>query len=180
MNRTFLALLVLLGLVGAAWPADRPNIVFILADDLGYTDVGCMGSTYYETPAIDRLTREGLKLSSYANCQNCAPTRAALMSGQYTARTGVYTVGTLARGDERFRKMNVPENRTQLPLDRVTVANVLKDAGYATALFGKWHLGQAGAYHPARRGFDEAIVSMGRHFDFTTTPKVDVPPGAYL
>jgi arylsulfatase A-like enzyme len=181
MNRALLlVLLALFALSSAARPAERPNIVFILADDLGYTDVGCMGSKYYETPAIDRLAHEGLKLTSYANCQNCAPTRAALMSGQYAPRTGVYTVGTLARGEERFRKMKVPENRTQLPLDRVTIASVVKEAGYATALYGKWHLGQAGAYHPARRGFDEAIVSMGRHFDFTTTPKVDVPPGAYL
>jgi arylsulfatase A-like enzyme len=180
-------------LVGLAWTAAissvaaagettkaQPNIVYILADDLGWTDVACMGSKYYQTPAIDRLAREGMKFTCYYNCQNCAPTRAALMSGQYAPRTGVYTVGTLERGQARFRKMEVPVNQTQLPLDRVTVAQVLKNAGYRTALFGKWHLGQNGAYHPAQRGFDEAIVSMGRHFDFQTTPKVAVPPGAYL
>jgi arylsulfatase A-like enzyme len=158
----------------------RPNIVFILADDLGWTDVGCMGSKYYETPAIDRLAREGMKFTSYYSCQNCAPTRAALLSGQYAPRTGVYTVGSLERGQARFRTMDVPVNQTRLPLDRVTVAQVLKDAGYHTALFGKWHLGEQGDYHPSRRGFDEAVVSMGRHFDFRTTPKVAVPPGAYL
>jgi arylsulfatase A-like enzyme len=158
----------------------RPNIVFILADDLGWTDLGCMGSAYYETPAIDRLARQGLKFTSYYNCQNCAPTRAALMSGQYGPLTGIFTVGTSERGQAQFRKMNVPANRTQLPLDRVTVADALKGAGYATGMFGKWHLGQAPAYHPSRRGFDEAVVSMGRHFDFNTNPKVEVPAGTYL
>jgi arylsulfatase A-like enzyme len=72
------------------------------------------------------------------------------------------------------------DNVESLPLDKVTLAQSLKQAGYATALFGKWHLGQAGAYHPARRGFDEAIVSMGKHFDFVTAPKVDYPAGTYL
>jgi arylsulfatase A-like enzyme len=157
-----------------------PNIVFILADDLGWTDLGCMGSRYYETPAIDNLARQGMKLTSYYNCQNCAPTRAALMSGQYAPRTGIYTVGSLERGTAKFRTMEVPVNNTRLPLDKVTVAQALKQAGYATALFGKWHLGDDGDYHPAKRGFDEAIVSMGRHFDFTTNPKVEVPKDAYL
>ena len=177
--RTTLLLLALLA--PAAAQAERPpNIVFILADDLGWTDVGCQGSTYYETPAIDRLASQGLRLTQYLHCQNCAPTRAALMSGQYPPRTGVYTVDTLERGDAKDRKMEVPKNETNLPLDRTTVAQALKSAGYATGMFGKWHLGQQGAYHPGKRGFDEAIVSMGRHFDFVTTPKVDVPKGAYL
>ena len=177
--RTALLLLALLAPVAAQ--AERPpNIVFILADDLGWTDVGCQGSTYYETPAIDRLAAQGLRLTQYLHCQNCAPTRAALMSGQYPPRTGVYTVDTLERGDAKDRKMEVPKNETNLPLDRTTLAQALKSAGYATGMFGKWHLGQQGAYHPGKRGFDEAIVSMGRHFDFVTTPKVDVPKGAYL
>jgi arylsulfatase A-like enzyme len=168
------------GLASAAGPARQPNIVFILADDLGWTDVGCTGSKYYETPNVDKLAAAGMKFTSYYNCQNCAPTRAALMSGQYPPRTGIFTVGTLARGDAARRKMEVPENNTNLPLDRVTIAQALKDAGYATALFGKWHLGQNGQYHPGKRGFDEAIVSMGKHFDFATNPKVEYPPGTYL
>ena len=73
----------------AAPPASKPNIVFIMADDLGYTDVGCFGSKYYETPHIDRLASQGMKLLNHHHCQNCTPTRAALMSGQYGARTGV-------------------------------------------------------------------------------------------
>src|SRR5436305_82131 len=99
-----LALLAVLPLQ-AAEPR-RPNIVFILADDLGWTDVGCQGSKYYETPAIDKLAAQGMRLTSYYHCQNCAPTRAALMSGQYAPRTGIYTVGSGERGDAAFRKMD--------------------------------------------------------------------------
>ncbi len=159
---------------------DRPNIVFILADDLGWSDLGCRGSEYALTPNIDRLAREGLDFRCFYASQNCAPTRASLMTGQYAPRTGVYTVGTLARGREIDRKMRVPRNATRLPLDRVTVAQVLREAGYVTAMFGKWHLGEEGPWHPARRGFDEAVVSAGRHLDFTTSPPVEIPPGTWL
>jgi arylsulfatase A-like enzyme len=158
----------------------RPNIVFIMADDLGWADLGAFGAKYYETPNIDRLAQQGMKLTSYYVYQNCTPTRAALMSGQLAPRTGMYTVGTLERGEAQYRRMLIPQNVTQLPLDRVTVADSLKVAGYATGIFGKWHLGEQGDYHPSKRGFDEAIVSMGRHYDFETLPKVDVPHGAYL
>jgi arylsulfatase A-like enzyme len=178
--RYTLALLFLLFPAFAFGQDRQPNIVIILADDLGWTDVGCQGSKFYETPNIDKLASQGLRLTSYYHSQNCAPTRAALMSGQYAPRTGVYTVGTLERGDAGERKMNVPVNETKLPIDRVTIANAMKGAGYATALYGKWHLGEKGEYHPGKRGFDDAIVSMGKHFDFTTNPKVPVPEGAYL
>jgi len=157
-----------------------PNIVYILADDLGWTDTGTYGSRYYETPNIDRLAAQGLKLTSYHNCPNCQPTRAALMSGQHGARTGVYTVGGIDRFDWRSRPLRPVENAQQLPLDRVTIAQQLKTAGYTTAIFGKWHLGQTGPYHPSQRGFDEAIVTMGRHFNFVTQPKVDHPDEVYL
>jgi len=156
----------------------KPNIIFILADDLGWTGLSCMGSKYYETPNIDRLANEGMRLNNFCVSQNCAPTRACLMTGQYAPRTGVYTVQTLERG--RNRKMDVPNNVTDLPLDRMTVANVLKRAGYATGMFGKWHLGKGKEYHPSQRGFDEAIVSNGRHFNFPTNPKVEVPEGRCL
>jgi arylsulfatase A-like enzyme len=163
----------------AATPA-KPNIVFIMADDLGYTDVACFGSKYYETPNIDRLAAQGMKLTNYHHHQNCTPTRAALMSGQYSARTGVYTVGGIDRFDWSKRPLRPVDNVTHLPLDRVIVAGALKSAGYATGMFGKWHIGQEGAYHPGQRGFDEAIVSMGAHFDFNTDPKTEYPKGQYL
>ena len=157
-----------------------PNIVYILADDLGYTDVACYGSQYYETPNIDRLATQGERFTCYHNCQNCQPSRAALMTGQYGARTGVYTVGGIDRFDWRSRPLRPVDNVTKLPLDKITIAQALKSAGYATAMFGKWHLGEDGDYHPGKRGFDEAIVSMGVHFDFKTNPKVDYPKGQYL
>ena len=157
-----------------------PNIVFILSDDLGWTDTATYGSKYYETPNIDRLASQGLKLTRYHNCQNCQPTRAALMTGQYGARTGVYTVGGIERFDWQTRPLRPVDNVQQLPLDRSTIAQQLKAAGYATGMFGKWHLGQQGKYHPGQRGFDEAITSMGQHFDFATQPPVEVPKGIYL
>lgn len=168
------------GLLLAVSAAGKPNIVFILADDLGYTDVACFGSKYYETPNIDRLAQQGTRLTNYHQCQNCQPTRAALMTGQYGPRTGVYTVGGIDRFDWSKRPLRPVDNVVNLPLDRVTVAQTLKSAGYATAMFGKWHLGQQGEYHPGRRGFDEAIVSMGAHFDFVTQPPVAYPKGQYL
>lgn len=160
--------------------AKRPNIVFVLADDLGYTDVGCYGSKYYETPNIDRLASQGMKLLNHHHCQNCTPTRAALMSGQYGARTGVYTVGGIDRFDWSKRPLRPVDNVTELPLDRDTIAQQLKTAGYATGMFGKWHIGERGEHHPSRRGFDEALVTMGKHFDFVTNPKVEYPQGQYL
>jgi len=175
-------LLVLFGLLLLASLsfAGKPNIVFIMADDLGYTDVACFGSKYYETPNIDRLASQGLKLTSHHHTQNCQPTRAALMSGQYGPRTGVYTVGGIDRFDWSSRPLRPVDNVTSLPLDRTILPQALKSAGYATAMFGKWHLGEKDGHHPSQRGFDEAIVSMGKHFDFPTNPKVEVPEGAYL
>ena len=157
-----------------------PNIVFILADDLGYTDVACYGSKYYKTPNIDRLAAQGLKLLSHHHCQNCAPTRAALMTGQYAPRTGIYTVGGIDRFDWSQRPLRPVDNVTDLPLDRVLIPQALKKAGYATGMFGKWHLGQSGQYHPGQRGFDEAIATAGQHFNFSTSPKTEYPEGQYL
>jgi len=175
----FIAFLFLLPL--AVFAAEkRPNIVFILADDLGWTDVACFGSKYYETPNIDKLATQGMKLTRHHHCQNCQPTRAALMSGQYAARTGVYTVGGIDRFDWSTRPLRPVDNVTELPLEKTTVAQVMKSAGYATGMFGKWHLGEKGDHHPGKRGFDEAIVSMGKHFDFATNPKTEVPEGRYL
>ncbi|MCY2994319.1 MAG: sulfatase-like hydrolase/transferase [Planctomycetota bacterium] len=166
-------LLAPLGTLHAA-PPQRPNIIFILADDLGYTDVGCFGSKYYETPNIDRLAAQGMKFTSAYTCgPNCQPTRAALMSGQYGPRTGVYTVGNIDRFNWQSRPLRPVDNVTKLPLQKITIAQTLKQAGYATGMFGKWHLGEDAEHHPAKRGFDEAIVSMGVHFDFVTNPKVN-------
>jgi arylsulfatase A-like enzyme len=161
--------------------AKRPNIVFILADDLGYTDLACYGSKYYETPNLDRMAAEGVRLTDGYTCgPNCQPTRAALMSGQYGPRTGVYTVGDIGRFNWQSRPLRPVGNVAKLPLEKVTIAQALKDAGYATGMFGKWHLGNDAKHHPGKRGFDEAIESSGVHFDFKTDPPVEYPEGEYL
>lgn len=177
----FARVLVLVLVATPARAAEKPNVVFILADDLGWTDLGCQGSKYYETPHIDKLARGGLRFTSAYSCgPNCQPTRAALVSGQYGPRTGVYTVGATDRFDSSRRPLIPVDNVQQLPLSMRTLGQVMKQAGYATALFGKWHLGQQGKFHPGARGYDRAITSMGLHFDFATQPKVDYPKGVYL
>ena len=180
--RTFLVA-VILYVVGACSlvEARQPNVVFILADDLGYTDLACYGSKFYETPNIDRLAAEGVRFTSGYSCgPNCQPSRAALLSGQYGPRTGVYTVGNIDRFPWQTRPLRPVDNVTSLPLDKITVADTLKKAGYATGMVGKWHLGNDAAHLPGKRGFDEAIESSGVHFDFETTPATDYPKGQYL
>ncbi len=179
MKRTCLAL-ALAFTAASAFAAAKPNVIFILADDLGYTDVATFGSRYYETPNLDKLAAQGTKLTNHHHCQNCQPTRAALMTGQYGPRTGVYTVGATSRFEWQSRPLRPVENVTELPLDRTLIAQSMKGAGYATAMFGKWHLGQDQAHHPAQRGFDEAIVSMGEHFNFKTSPVTPYAEGTYL
>jgi arylsulfatase A-like enzyme len=171
---------VLFATAGNGLAAERPNVVFVLADDLGWTDLACYGSKYYVTPNIDRMAAQGMRFTSGYTCgPNCQPTRAALMSGQYGPRTGVYTVGGIDRFDWQTRPLRPVDNVQSLPLEKITVAESMKKAGYATGLFGKWHLGN-NEFHPSHQGFDEAVTSMGKHFDFETQPKVDVPDGAYL
>jgi arylsulfatase A-like enzyme len=173
--------LVALNVQSVCDAAERPNVVFILADDLGYTDVACYGSEYYRTPRIDRMAAEGMRFTDGHTCgPNCQPTRAALMSGQYGPRTGVYTVGNIDRFDWPSRPLRPVDNVTELAPEKITVAEALKSAGYATGMFGKWHLGEDPAHHPSAQGFDEAIVSAGRHFDFRTNPETPYPAGTYL
>jgi len=140
-------------------PARRkPNFVFIIIDDLGWTDVGCMGSKFYETPNIDKLAKQGVIFTNaYTNAPNCAPTRACIISGQYTPRHGVYTVGSSERGLSRFRKLIPIPNNTNLAPTKITIAEALKTGGYATACIGKWHLGVGEEYQPDNQGFDVAI-----------------------
>src|SRR5262245_38540603 len=123
MTRT-LAILALAAAAGAsvaAEPARRPNVVFILADDLGWTDLGCQGSKFYQTPNIDKLATAGLRFTNAYTCgPNCQPTRAGLMTGQYGPRTGVYTVGSIDRFDWKSRPLRPVDNVTKLPLDQKT------------------------------------------------------------
>lgn len=120
----------------------KPNIVFILADDLGWTDLGVMGSDYYETPHIDRLASEGLLFdNAYAAAANSAPSRACMMTGMYTPRHGVYTVSPPDRGDRTKRKFIAIPNTEDVRADFVTMAEALQEQGYQCGHIGKWHLG---------------------------------------
>lgn len=180
VKKLFLALIVAANTF-LAFGEKKPNIIFILADDLGYTDLACYGSKYYETPNIDGLAKQGIRFTDGHSCgPNCQPSRAALLSGQYMPRTGIYTVGNINRFDWQSRPLKPVENITQLPLDKITLADSLKKAGYTTAMFGKWHLGNDAAHHPSKRGFDEAIESSGVHFNFKTDPQTDYPKDQYL
>jgi arylsulfatase A-like enzyme len=139
--------------------AGPPNFVFIFIDDLGWRDVGFMGSKYYRTPNIDKLASEGMVFTdAYANAPNCAPSRACLLSGQYSPRHGVYTVGDSDRGDTRLRKLIPIENNETLASEKITVAEALKPAGYVSAAIGKWHCGGAkDKADPLSQGFDVAV-----------------------
>lgn len=168
--------------------ADRPNIVLVVADDLGWTGLGCYGSKFYETPHIDKLAAEGTKFTAaYSAGATCAPSRASLMSGQYTPAHGVLYVGPgtyqekwkQRNGNLKRFKMLQPRGATELPDDIQTMAEVLRQSGYRTAMFGKWHLG-AKDQHPSRRGFDVAIASQGQHFGFKTDPMQEHPDEQYL
>jgi arylsulfatase A len=132
--------------------ADRPNVVFILIDDMGWTDLVCMGSQFYETPNVDRLAREGMKFTqAYAACTVCSPTRASLMTGKYPAR--LHITDYIPGEKHPKAKLKVPDWTKHLPLEEITIAKVLKGAGYATASIGKWHLGPA-EFFPEHQGFD--------------------------
>jgi len=138
---------------GYAAEANRPNIVFFLIDDLGWADVGCFGSKYYQTPNIDRLAKEGMRFTeAYAACAVCSPTRASIMTGKYPARLRL-TDWIPGSGDAPTNALRIPEWRKFLALEEVTIAEVLKPAGYVTASIGKWHLGGP-EYYPEHQGFD--------------------------
>jgi uncharacterized sulfatase len=121
--------------------ATPPNIVFILADDLGWTDLPVYGNKFNEAPHITKLAEEGMKFdNAYAACSVCSPTRASIQSGQYPARVGI--IDWITGHWRPYEEVIVPKNRTQyLPLENITFAEKLKEAGYATGYFGKWHLG---------------------------------------
>jgi uncharacterized sulfatase len=133
--------------------SQKPNIVFILIDDLGWADIGCYGNERHQTPNIDRLANQGMRFTdAYAAAPVCSPTRASIHSGQYPAHVGI--IDFIPGHWRPYEKLTVPSNRTQyLPNDIPTIASMLKTAGYRTAHFGKWHLGW-GDYGPEHRGFD--------------------------
>ena len=161
---------------------ERPNIILIVADDLGWKDVGFMGSDYYETPHLDQLASEGMVFQqAYAPAANCAPSRACLMTGKYTPAHGVYTVSPSARGDTRTRRIIPVVNRDSLDPDFHTLAEALQESGYTTCNIGKWHLGK----DPRIQGMD---VNVGgsiwghpkSYFAPYVKPNLEAPDGEYL
>ena len=167
--------------------ATGPNIIFILADDLGAHDPGCFGSTYHQTPNIDRLAARGVKLTAaYAASPLCSPTRSSILTGQYPARIGITSPAChlprvqlekkLAAGNANTKVLNA-DSLTRLKPGYFTLAEALREAGYATAHFGKWHLGHNlpqnpdDHYEPKDQGFD---------LDFPHVPTAAGPGGGYL
>ena len=119
----------------------KPNIVIINVDDMGWKDLGYMGSQYYETPNIDQLSGSGMIFTNgYASAANCAPSRACLMTGKWTTRHGIYTVASSERGESRYRKLIPTENTTILSKEFPTIASILNENSYITCHSGKWHL----------------------------------------
>lgn len=191
MNRILLTLLSgLLTLQSAV--ADRPNILFILADDLGWSDLGCFGSTFYDTPNLDGLAKEGIKFTqAYAACPVCSPTRSSILTGQYPARTQNtdFFGGPQPKKMKNSKRPVLPASYIEhLDAKHTTLAEALKAKGYATFFAGKWHLGGKGSY-PEDHGFD---INMGgwhrggpyggkKYFSPYGNPKLkDGPDGEHL
>jgi len=138
--------LLLPALASAGLAGRRPNIIFILSDDQGYGDLSAHGNPVLKTPNIDKLHHESVRFENWFNSPTCAPTRSALLTGRHEFRNGVtHTI----------------LERERLDLKATTLAQVIKGAGYATAIFGKWHLGDEAPYQPGSRGFDEVFIHGG-------------------
>ncbi len=168
----------------------RPNFLFILVDDLGWSDLGCYGSNFYETPRIDRFASQGMRFTNaYAACPVCSPTRASIMTGRYPARLKItdWIPGRQAsRGPDPSERLLGPEFPSRLPLTETTLAEAMKEGGYRTFFAGKWHLGGKGFY-PENQGFETNIAGAefgwprGGYFSPYDNPKItDGPSGEYL
>jgi arylsulfatase A-like enzyme len=167
----WLAILVVAG-PGWAFGAGKPNVVWLVADDLGYGDLGFQGGRDIPTPHLDALARGGVRCTNgYVSGPYCSPTRAGLLTGRYQQRFGhEFNPGGAAAGTPAARDLG-------LPLAETTVADRLKGAGYATGLVGKWHLGAAAKFHPQKRGFDEFFGFLGGQHTYFVAKSEDVYRG---
>jgi arylsulfatase A-like enzyme len=171
-KRAFQVMLVMAVVAGMVYfwgraQAGKPNFVFILVDDLGWTDLGCYGSTFHETPNLDRLAASGMRFTdAYSASPVCSPTRAAIMTGKHPARLRI--TDWIPGQDPKDRRLLGPRDLHQLPLDETTIAETLREKGYQTFFAGKWHLGGEGFY-PEDQGFD---INLGGH-------EKGSPPGGY-
>ena len=149
---------------GSVFAADRPNLIVVMVDDMGYAGVSCFGNPYFKTPEIDRLADEGMRLTDFHSSGTvCSPTRAGLLTGRYQQRAGIEAVIHPASTH--------PEHRKGLQLGETTFAEALRGAGYTTGLIGKWHQGypqNSDNYHPQNHGFDEFIGYHSGNIDFVS------------
>ena len=143
---------------------DRPNLIVIMVDDMGYQGLSCFGNPYFKTPELDRLAADGMKLTDFHSSGTmCSPTRAGLLTGLYQQRTGIEAV--------IHPVSDHPEHRKGLQLSETTFAEVLKENGYATGIIGKWHQGypqNSDDYHPQEHGFDEFVGYHSGNIDFVS------------
>ena len=168
MLRPFFLLLLALSGLNAAESSQprRPNVIVILVDDLGQTDIACYGSQFYETPHVDQLAKDGVRFANgYSACTVCSPTRAALLTGKYPAR--LHLTDWIAGHDRPKAKLKIPDWQKFLPFEEITLAEQFKSAGYATASIGKWHLTPGlkegdEAYYPEKHGFDVNVGGYAR------------------
>jgi arylsulfatase A-like enzyme len=168
--------------------AKRPNIVFVLVDDLGWMDLGYQGSAFYQTPNLDRLAASGVRFTdAYAACPVCSPTRASIMTGKYPTRLNI--TDWIPGVDPKNRKLLGPKDLHNLPLAETTLAETLHDAGYKTFFAGKWHLGETEGFWPERQGFDinkggwarGGPYGPGKYYVPYGNPRLDDgPEGEYL
>ena len=179
-------LLAAAALLHAVPAAGKPNIVFILTDDLGWADIGCYGSTFHETPNLDRLANEGMRFTdAYAAAPVCSPTRASILTGKHPARLRI-TDWLPGREDKPDQQLKRPAIQSFLPLDELTLAEALQAGGYKTAFFGKWHLGESPEHWPEHQGFDLNLGGCGKgtppsYFSPYKLPNLpDGPEGEYL
>ena len=183
MNQNIVAFLFFLIVAAAA--SGKPNIIYINVDDLGWADLGYQGSMYYETPNIDKLAKSGaIFTNAYAPAANCAPSRAACLTGQWTPRHGVYTVNNSDRGDTKHRKLIPIKNTLHIKDNNLTIGGALKKSGYTTCHIGKWHVTK----NPTNNGFDINIAgtqaggpySGGYHSPYRYPNCEQQKPGEYL
>ncbi len=170
--RTFLSLIFVLisshvGLVADS-PPKQPNVILFLVDDMGWMDCGVYGSKYYETPNIDRLAKQSMRFTDAYSCPLCSPTRASILTGQYSARHGITSAtGHLPPQDPNASLMPtkapanqqylMPVSKNYLEPSLYTLAEAMRDGGYRTAHIGKWHLGLTQPHWPEAQGFDFAF-----------------------
>ncbi len=189
LNTSIFFGLLFLGSLSCSGPGktdQKPNIIFILVDDLGWADLGCYGSVFHETPNIDRLAGQGMKFTSaYAACPVCSPTRASIMTGRYPARINVtdWIPGRQAyAGSQPCDKLLAREFELEMALEEITIAEALKDAGYRTFFAGKWHMGEDSIYWPEYQGFEinkggwSKGWPAGGYFSPYTNPRLESGP----